>query len=63
MTRREFLSGMFSKEKAQDIYRSYTEFNNELNKKRLPTGDKELLKFAKKICSKKNYLSEKGGKI
>jgi len=52
MTRREFLSGGFSKERAKDLYRTWQGFDEELNKVELPTGDKELLKFAKKIPKK-----------
>jgi len=58
MTRREFLSGIFSKDKAKDVYRSCRGFNEELNKAKLPTGDKELLKFASTI-RKKSRLSER----
>jgi len=48
---------MFSKEKAKDVYRSYKEFNDELNNKKLPTGDKEVLQFAGKLRKKTKTLS------
>jgi hypothetical protein len=50
---------MFSKDKVKDIYRSCTGFNEELNKKYLPTGDKELAKFATKIRKKSNILERR----
>jgi len=59
MTRREFLSGLFSKDKVKDIYQSYKGFNEELNKKDFPTGDKELVKFATKIRKKSNILERR----
>jgi len=47
---------MFSKDKVKDVYRSYKEFNDELNKEKLPTGDKEVLKFASKLRKKSKPL-------
>jgi len=59
MTRREFLGGLFSKDKVKDIYLSCKGFNEELNKKYLPTGDKELAKFVTKIRRKSNILERR----
>jgi len=50
---------MFSKDKVKDIYQSCKGFNEELNKKPFPTGDKELAKFAAKLCKKSNILERR----
>jgi len=59
MTRREFISGLFSKDKAKDVYKSWSNFNKELKKPEFPTGDKDLLKFASKIRKKSNILERR----
>jgi len=59
MTRREFLSGLFSKDKVKDIYQSYKGFNEGLNKVNFPTGDKELLKYVSKIQTKSKILERR----
>jgi len=52
MTRREFLSGVFSKEQAKDLYKTWYGFDRELHKVKAPSGDKELLAFAEKLRNK-----------
>jgi hypothetical protein len=60
MTRREFLSGMFSKDHAKDLYRTWQGFNSEVKKVNVPTGDTELCKFAQKISKKSNLFRKEG---
>jgi len=50
---------MFSKDKVKDIYQSCKGFNEELNKEKFPTGDKELLAFVSKIRRKSNINLER----
>jgi len=62
MTRREFISGCFSRERAKELYKSVSGFNDELKKADFPTGDKDLLKYVSKIQKKSNIIGKEGKK-